>query len=206
MYGPLYPAIYLLTAFGLLFCYVSTRYGIVRWYQKQPAVDDDMMASMRSTLSVVIAVMIVVQTLGVFAAIDNESIGFGSAAAAIGAPTAWLVYALVPLERFSYFKDYEQDEGAEDGGEGDTGGMRWDEVTKLKQIEMEPYICPKLTKRIYDALAEEEEYAKATIAAAGDSTGDAAPAAKPKAADDDDDDDDEEEEKKDCLDSLCVIS
>ena len=204
VYGPLYPYIYLLTAFALLFCYVSTRNGIVKWYAKPPAVDDGMMSSMRANLSAVVALMIVVQSLGVFASLDRHHLGYGSTFAALGSPAAWLVYALVPLDRFHAFRPY--DEGAEaadaaDAG-GETGGMRFDEVTKQKQIEMEPYICPKLTKRIFDALVEEEEYARLHS--------EAPVPGKASAAVDKDGEDDggssDEEEQPDCLDRACTIS
>ena len=32
----------------------------------------------------------------------------------------------------------------------DTEGVAWSEVTKLKGCEMVPYICPRITKRLYE--------------------------------------------------------
>ena len=34
------------------------------------------------------------------------------------------------------------------------------QVQRLRQIEMEPYICPKLTEGVFAALTEEEEYVR----------------------------------------------
>ena len=123
----------------------------------------------------------------------------------VGAPLAWLLYALVPLDRFKMFKDYEHDEVGEEGeeGGGDTGGMRYDEVTRRKQIEMEPYVCPMLTKRIFDALVEEEEYARANKGGGDAESG--APAAA-KAGEGEEGSEKSDADDRDCMEVCCTIS
>ena len=174
------------------------------------------MYSTRTNLSVIVAAMVVVQSLGIFASIDQDNLSYGSAAAAVGSPAAWLLYALFPLDWFEMFKNYEQDEltqaGEEGGVEGeesggDTGGLRFDDVMRRLQIELEPYICPKLTKHILDALVEEEEYAREKLqersAKSKVAPGKASlPLDRTNVVDDDSD----EEETPDCLERTCVVS
>lgn len=67
-------------------------------------------------------------------------------AANVLAPLAWLIYALFPLRIFSAFRPKETL-----GGDLDTDGIAYDNVTRLKGYEMEPFICPQLTERMYRA-------------------------------------------------------
>lgn len=159
VYGPLYPYIYLLTALSLTLCYYSTRYAIATWYLKPAAVGEGMMDSMRASLAAAVGTMVTLQSLALLAA-KEDSLGLGSTMAAVGSPACWLLYVATPWGRFPPFR------GGEGGFqlEGDTEGMRYDEVMSATQIEMEPYVCPRLTAQTLKALEEEKEFVRNILA------------------------------------------
>jgi hypothetical protein len=172
VYGPLYPLTYLWGIFALIFCNLCTTYGISRWYGKPPAVDEEMMMALRTVLSGLLIFQIFIsgcaaESLGV--AFDSPHVPYAANVAVyILAPLLWLVYALMPLGLFKMFRSVEEEEemgegdNDGDGQEGDTGGVHFDDVAKLKGYEMEPYICPKITERIYRATKKAQEQAAVT--------------------------------------------
>ena len=185
MAGPLYPIAYLWAAFAMLVSNFCTSYGISRWYARPPAVDVEMMMAMRTVLAVILFFQIAMS------AIAANSLGFyfGSPISAYGAdyalfvisPAVWLIYIFVPLKHLhSSFRSPDDDDEAL---AGDTGGIHHDEVTKIKGYEMEPYICPRITERIYEntKLAKVATSRDAKQAAAKAKTG-AKVAPAPKAA------------------------
>ena len=131
---------------------------------------------MRTVLAVILFFQIAMS------AVAAHSLGFyfGSPIRAHGAdyalfiisPAVWLVYMVIPLKMLHpSFRSPEDDDEAL---AGDTGGIHHDEVTKLKGYEMEPYICPRITERIYEntklakvATSRETKQAAAKQAAAG---------------------------------------
>lgn len=75
---------------------------------RPPAVDHEMMSSMRTNLSGVVALMAALQSLGIFTSIGFNDLRWGSGAAAIGAPAAWLLYAIFPLHWLKMFRHDDQ--------------------------------------------------------------------------------------------------
>ena len=114
--------------------------------------------ALRTVLSVILACQIGVYAL----AADSIGLGFfdhfegGSDRPRYGAgvavyllmPLLWLVYALVPLG-----KVHPSFRSVDEGGalSGDTEGIHYGDVVKLKGYEMAPYICPRITERIYES-------------------------------------------------------
>lgn len=74
--------------------------------------------------------------------------GYSGIAAYAACPALWLAYQLFPFDAFGAFRHKDEDE-VEGDVKGDTDGLHYDEVTATKGCEMEPYICPKITERVY---------------------------------------------------------
>jgi hypothetical protein len=157
LYGPLYPPIYLITAFGCLFCYWCTRYGISRWFRRPAAVNVEMFAEMQNVLTNMLAFGIFMsmisasmvapgkadgKTTGESNGEDDKTLAVG-AGVLLASPILWLIYKFAPIENLEYFRPAEQID-FDDEGEGDTKGIRFDEVEeKMGQI-VEAYECPLL--------------------------------------------------------------
>lgn len=111
--------------------------------------------ALRTVMSCILLFQIVMSML---AAESVGFFGFGPAGAPYSAhiavyvlaPLMWFVYALVPLGLFKQFRSAEEMEETGESG-GDTGGVSFDEVPRIKGYELEPYICPKITERIYQS-------------------------------------------------------
>ena len=145
VYGPLCPISYLWAFVGLLVCNVCTTFGVSRWYARPPAVDEGMMMAMRMVVGMLLLVQVVM------AAFAADSIGFrGHPAAFYIGPVLWLLYTVAPLGRLSMFRSAEEEE--EDGEVTDTMNIPYNQVASIKGYEMQPYICPKITKRIYESV------------------------------------------------------
>ena len=69
-------------------------------------------------------------------------------------PALWLLYALFPLGLWRSFRSAELDP---DALAGDTHNIHVDDVVRLKGYELEPYICPKITEKIYLAARRAKE-------------------------------------------------
>ena len=149
--GPLYPISYLWAAFAMVVCNLATSFGISRWYARPPAVDEEMMMALRTVLSCILCAQIFISTvaadsIGFFLNADVESHGANIAVYVIS-PLLWLAYAITPLSKLHpSFTTAEEDD---DCLTGDTNGVSYDEVADKKGYEIEPYICPRVTDRIY---------------------------------------------------------
>ena len=155
--GPLYPICYLWGAAGMVACNLCTAFGISRFYARPPAVDVEMMMTLRTILSTILLCQIFMSmfassTMGFYFGSGFQSYGAKYVAFVI-APLLWLLYAIIPLDKVapSLFTDPEEDEEAL---AGDTDGIHHDSVTKLKGYEMVPFICPRITEGIYRAAKE----------------------------------------------------
>ena len=88
----------------------------------------------------------------------DENFGAGLAfraqlAVFVFAPAAWVFYAVLPLGCCRAFQKH-------DGSAGDTGGIAYDDVARLKGYEVDPYICPKITERIYKSVKRTQSEVK----------------------------------------------
>ena len=157
IYGPLYPIVYLLVAVALLFSYCCTKTGLVYWYMRPPNVDQRMMASLRTNLGLIVVLMIIPMALGARAVSEDNKVTAAKLTIYLVAPILWLVYTVAPLGKIPFLSDHsEVDEildAAEDNPnfdwdslEGDTHGIRIEDVSKEKGYEVFPYICPKITQ------------------------------------------------------------
>ena len=108
------------------------------------------MLAMRSVLGIVVFFQIAMSGFGA------ESMGFypgtslptyGSVVALyIISPVLFALYVFTPLSRFhSAFRSVDED----DSLAGDTKNIHYNDVADLKGYEIEPYICPRITERIY---------------------------------------------------------
>ena len=61
-------------------------------------------------------------------------------------PIAYLAYVCVPLR---WWKLFQMDDLYSSDLVGDTDNVPFDEVPQIKGYELEPYICPCLTEKIY---------------------------------------------------------
>ena len=156
-YGPLYPICYLWVAFALIFCNVCTSYGISRWYARPPAVDEEMMMALRYMFGAILLGHVVMYGAAAHFGF-HENFGAGLAFRAqlpafVFAPAAWVCYAVLPLGCCRAFQKH-------DGSAGDTGGIAYDDVARLKGYEVDPYICPKITERIYKSVKRTQSEVK----------------------------------------------
>lgn len=152
--GPLYPICYLWGALGMVVCNLCTAFGISRWYARPPAVDVAMMMTLRKVLSLILLCQIGVsmgaaETLGFRFGSERETYG-AQWVVYVAAPSLWLLYALVPLEWVApkYFQRTDSAEATE-ALSGDTEGLHVDTIIKVKGYEIDPYICPRITERVY---------------------------------------------------------
>jgi len=160
IYGPLYPVMFLLVAVALVYAYFCTKVGLSQWYMRPPKVNQDMMASLRTNLGLMVALMIIPMGLGasaVSADDDDGKIDF-KACVFIAAPLAWLLYSVLPLGKIRALSDHSQVDDIDaasfdwDTFKGDTKGIRIEDVTHEKGYEVLPYICPKISAVMRDAM------------------------------------------------------
>ena len=143
--GPLYPICYLWAGAGLVFCNVCTAFGISRWYGKPPAVDEQMMMALRTVLSLLVLCQICIsafaaQSLGFFPGTPLETYG-ANLAVYVASPVLFVLYVVTPLGRLH--KSFRFTGDGDESLTGDTDGVHFDDVPRLKGYEMEPYICPR---------------------------------------------------------------
>lgn len=143
-YGPIYPFAYLWSSFAFIICWFCTRYGISVWFRKPPAVNETMMIKFCSGVTGVMALHLVVQAAGCYAQGTSFVDGI---AVYVFAPLAWLAWVCAPLHRCSEsFRPLTLDNLSED-----TDGIAYDDVRRLKNTELERYICPKLSASLLEA-------------------------------------------------------
>ena len=132
-------------------CNICTTFGVSRWYARPPAVDEGMMMAMRTVVGMLLLVQVVVTA---FAA---ETVGFmGHPAAFYVSPILWVLYTIAPLNKIAMFRSAEEEE--EDGDVTDTGDIPYGKVAEVKGYEMQPYICPKITKGVYEAVVKATQH------------------------------------------------
>ena len=153
VYGPIYPNAYLLTALGLAFKWLCTRFAMRNWYAFPMGVNQEMMMALRWRLGNCVGVSVIVQSLAIAQATgildgstsslkDAGSKGLeGVGLVLFGAPIMVLVYAAFPLGIFKSFARYGQ---LEDADETDTAGVRFDDAAKKQGFPMPLYVCPTL--------------------------------------------------------------
>ena len=142
-YGPLYPLAYLWSVLAFLFCWACTRFGISRWFRKPPAVDETMTLNFCTGVTAIMFLQLGVQAAGCYS--QGTSFADGLPVYVLS-PLAWLCYIFAPLGRFSAaFRPTSVTSLGED-----TDGVKFDDVRRLKNTEMQAYICPKLTKELVD--------------------------------------------------------
>jgi len=138
MYGTMYPPAYLITAFALFISFWGTRFSISHWFKRPPAVDTDMLDRMIEVLAIVQMASIAMSGIAANAATAPGSWGT-VAGPLIASPILWLLYAVAPWSLLSVFAKTDQL-----SQQGDTKGVRFDQVTKETGFACKLYQCPLL--------------------------------------------------------------
>ena len=64
-------------------------------------------------------------------------------------PLLWLLYVTVPLGKIH--RSFRSTDDDAEALAGDTDGVAYKDVVHIKGYEMAPYICPRITERVYEA-------------------------------------------------------
>eukprot|EP00966_Prymnesium_polylepis_P216078 5001885-Prymnesium_polylepis.1 len=107
IYGPMYPPAYGLTAAALFSCWLTTKFAITFWYRKPPAVNTEMLDTVRFRLSVVLAVAIFFQVLTAWYSVGKDQ-DTTTLASTILTPVLWFIYEIAPLGQIECLKPVDQ--------------------------------------------------------------------------------------------------
>ena len=114
-------------------------------YAKPPAVDEEMMMALRTLLGMTVMGQICMsafaaQSLGIYPGTPLPTYG-ANVAVYVLSPALLVLYAVVPLGKLHESFRFSGD--SDEALTGDTDGVHFDDVPRLKGYEMEPYICPR---------------------------------------------------------------
>jgi len=113
LYAPMYPPLYLITAFVMLGTWMATKFACKWWYARPPAINEEMAESTRNALEWVLLLHIGVTTI---ADADENGINYDHTIIGVG---MWLAFKLVlmplltdslPLVKFGipFFQNFDQ--------------------------------------------------------------------------------------------------